>query len=61
VLQEDRPITDGSNKADRTVDLTPYLGTGAGGSKPVYLKVSDSFANDGWGGRVYHVTANIVH
>nr|WP_240147924.1 glycoside hydrolase family 76 protein [Luteibacter yeojuensis] len=60
VLQEDRPITDGSNKADRSIDLTPYLGNGADGSKPVYVKVSDSFPNDGWGGRVYHVTANIV-
>ncbi|PTR33967.1 glycosyl hydrolase family 76 [Luteibacter sp. OK325] len=60
VLQETQPVTDGSNKADRTVDLTPYLGAGADGSKPVYLKVSDAFPNDGWGGRVYHVTANIV-
>ena len=60
VLQETRPITDGSNKADRTIDLTPYLTTGADGSKPVYLKVSDSFPNDGWGGRVYHVAATIV-
>ena len=60
VLQEDRPITDGSNKADRSIDLTPYLGAATNGSKPIYLKVSDSFPNDGWGGRVYHVTANIV-
>ena len=60
VLQEAQPITDGSNKADRTIDLTPYLGAGADGSRPVYLKVSDAFPNDGWGGRVYHVTANIV-
>jgi predicted alpha-1,6-mannanase (GH76 family) len=60
VLQEDRPITDGSNKADRTIDLTPYLGTATDGAKPIYLKVSDSFPNDGWGGRVYHVTANFV-
>jgi len=60
VLQENRPITDGSNKADRSIDLTPYLGAATKGSKPVYLKVSDSFPNDGWGGRVYHVTANIV-
>jgi len=58
VLQEDQPITDGSNKADRTVDLTPYLGSGSGGDKPVYVKVSDNFPNDGWGGRVYHVTAS---
>jgi predicted alpha-1,6-mannanase (GH76 family) len=60
VLQETQPITDGSNKADRTIDLTPYLSTATDGSKPVYLKVSDAFPNDGWGGRVYHVTANIV-
>ncbi|WP_250634427.1 glycoside hydrolase family 76 protein [Pinirhizobacter soli] len=60
VLEETQPITDGSNKADRTIDLTPYLGAAADGSKPVYLKVSDAFPNDGWGGRVYHVTANIV-
>jgi predicted alpha-1,6-mannanase (GH76 family) len=60
VLEETQPVTDGSNKADRAVDLTPYLGAGADGSRPVYLKVSDAFPNDGWGGRVYHVTANIV-
>lgn len=60
VLQESQPVTDGSNKADRTIDLTPYLGAAVDGSKPVYLKVSDAFPNDGWGGRVYHVTANIV-
>ena len=60
VLQETQPVTDGSNKGDRTIDLTPYLGAGNDGSRPVYLKVSDAFPNDGWGGRVYHVTANIV-
>jgi len=60
VLEETQPITDGSNKAARTIDLTPYLGAAVNGAKPVYVKVSDSFPNDGWGGRVYHVTANIV-
>ncbi len=60
VLQETQPVTDGSNKADRTIDLTPYLGAVTNGAKPIYLKVSDSFPNDGWGGRVYHVSANIV-
>ncbi|WP_051938608.1 glycoside hydrolase family 76 protein [Luteibacter sp. 9135] len=60
VLQEDRPITDGSNKADHSIDLTPYLGQASNGSRPIYLKVSDSFPNDGWGGRVYHVAATIV-
>jgi hypothetical protein len=60
VLQQSQPVTDGSNKAARSIDLTPYLGTASNGSRPIYLKVSDSFPNDGWGGRVYHVTANIV-
>ncbi|WP_236585384.1 glycoside hydrolase family 76 protein [Dyella sp. EPa41] len=60
VLQEANRVTDGSNKADRTIDLTPYLGTAINGAKPVYVKVSDAFPDDGWGGRVYHVTANIV-
>ncbi|ULU23664.1 glycoside hydrolase family 76 protein [Dyella terrae] len=60
VLQEMQPITDGSNKAARGIDLTPYLGVATDGAKPIYLKVSDAFPNDGWGGRVYHVTANIV-
>ncbi|MDR3443782.1 MULTISPECIES: glycoside hydrolase family 76 protein [unclassified Dyella] len=60
VLQEMQPITDGSNKAARSIDLTPYLGIATDGAKPIYLKVSDAFPNDGWGGRVYHVTANIV-
>lgn len=60
VLKEDRPITDGSNKGNQTVDLTPYLPRASNGAKPIYLKVSDAFPNDGWGGRVYHVTANII-
>jgi len=60
VLQEDQRVTDGSNKADRTIDLTPYLGAVTGGARPIYLKVSDAFPDDGWGGRVYHVTAHIV-
>lgn len=60
VLQEPNPVTDGSNKADRTIDLTPFLGTATNGAKPVYLKVSDAYPNDGWGGRVYHVTADIA-
>jgi hypothetical protein len=59
VLQEYQRVTDGSNKADQTIDLTPYLGAGADGSKPVYLKVSAAFP-DGWGGRVYHVRADII-
>ena len=60
VLQETRRITDGSNKASRSIDLTPYLGAVINGARPIYLKVSDSFPDDGWGGRVYHVAANIT-
>ncbi len=54
VLTEDQQIRDGSNKADRTIDLTPYLGP----DKASYVRVSDSFPQDGWGGRVYHVSAD---
>jgi hypothetical protein len=60
VLEEDQHVHDGSNKAARTIDLTPFLGAAINGAKPIYLKVSDSFPDEGWGGRVYHVTANIV-
>lgn len=49
-----------SNKSDQTIDLTLYLPLGNSGAKPVYLKVSGAFPNDGWGGRVCHVTANII-
>jgi predicted alpha-1,2-mannosidase len=55
VLQETRQITDGSNKADRTIDITPFLGA----DKTVYVKVSDSFPQDGWGGRVSHVKVTV--
>ena len=54
VSKEDQRVTDGSNKADQAIDLTPYLGQ----DKAVYLRVSDSFPEDGWGGRVYHVGAD---
>ena len=54
VLTESQQIHDGSNKADRTIDLTPYLGP----DKATYVRVADSFPQDGWGGRVYHVSAS---
>ncbi|BCJ37274.1 hypothetical protein Athai_47770 [Actinocatenispora thailandica] len=54
VLKEDRQIHDGSNKADRTIDLTPYLGP----DKAVYVRVSDAFPQDGWGGRISHVAVD---
>ncbi|MFC8798601.1 glycoside hydrolase family 76 protein [Promicromonospora sp. NPDC057138] len=53
VLAEDQPIRDGSNKADHTLDLTPHLGP----DKAVYIRVTDAFPKDGWGGGVYHVSA----
>jgi len=53
VLTEDEPIRDGSNKAEHTLDLTPYLGP----DKAVYVRVTDAFPEDGWGGGVYHVSA----
>ncbi|ATG53426.1 glycoside hydrolase family 76 [Brachybacterium ginsengisoli] len=54
VLRETEQIRDASNRGDRTLDLTPYLG---GEDKDVYLRVSDAFAEDGWGGQVHRVTA----
>ena len=55
VLTESREIHDGSNKADRTVDMGPFLGT----DKTVYVRVADSFPQDGWGGRVSHVKVTL--
>ena len=48
VATETNQYHDGQNKADRTFDLTPYLGAGRAG----YVRIADSFPNDGWGGRV---------
>ena len=59
VLREDQPVTDGSNKGEQTVDLSPYLGTGVDTDNTVYVRVADSFPDDGWGGRVYHVRADL--
>ncbi len=53
VATETQQFHDGQNKAARTFDLTPYLGADKAG----YVRVSDSFPDDGWGGRVYHVSA----
>ncbi|WP_433379285.1 LamG-like jellyroll fold domain-containing protein [Actinoplanes sp. CA-142083] len=48
VLEETRDIRDGSNRAVRTIDLTPALA----GGKTIYLRVRDSQPATGWGGRV---------
>lgn len=52
LLQVTQPITDGSNKAVYTADLTPFLTSGG----PVYLRWTDAYPNDGWGPSVDQVT-----
>lgn len=54
MLTEKTQEHDGNNKAARTVDLSSYLGP----DKASYVRVADSFPQDGWGGRVYHVKAD---
>lgn len=57
VLAETEQIRDASNDAVRTVDLTPYLSASTDGSpRTVYVRVSDAFPEDGWGGQTSHVT-----
>ena len=51
VLAESRPITDASNKAVYTADLSPYLGGAA-----VYVRFRDAVPTDGWGPSVQQVT-----
>ncbi|TCO35425.1 glycosyl hydrolase family 76 [Kribbella steppae] len=53
VARETEHVHDGQNKATQTFDLTPHLGP----NKAAYIRISDSFPDEGWGGRVYHVTA----
>ncbi len=54
MLTENRQEQDGNNKAARTIDLSSHLGA----DKAAYVRVADSFPQDGWGGRVYHVSAD---
>ena len=51
VLTEPRPITDASNKATYTIDLSKYLGGGA-----VYVRFRDNIPTDGYGPAVQQVT-----
>lgn len=53
VLQENNPVTDGSNRKTYTIDLSNFLGGNA-----VYLRFQDAFPNDGWGPSVHQVTVN---
>lgn len=51
VLREEREIRDGSNYGPQTFDMSPALGDDG----VVYMRVSDSYPNDGWGARLTHV------
>jgi hypothetical protein len=51
LLKVSQPITDASNKAVYTADLTEFLGSAA-----VYVKYQDAYPNDGWGPSVAQVT-----
>lgn len=51
LLQVTQPITDASNKATYTADLSALLGSG-----PVYVRYQDAYPNDGWGPSVSQVT-----
>ena len=48
VLRENREIRDGSNRGAYTTDLSSHLAEDG----TVWLRLSDSFPNDGWGGRL---------
>lgn len=52
LLQVTQPVTDGSNKAVYTADLTPFLSS----SGAVYVRWQDAYTNDGWGPAVDQVT-----
>lgn len=51
LLKVAQPITDGSNKALYTVDLSGLLG-----GEAVYVRYQDAYPNDGWGPSVSQVT-----
>lgn len=51
LLKVTAPVTDASNKATYTADLTPFLGNGS-----VYVQYQDAYSNTGWGPSVSQVT-----
>jgi hypothetical protein len=51
LLQVTQPVTDSSNKAVYTADLTPFLTTGGA----VYVRWTDAYPSDGWGPSVDQV------
>jgi predicted alpha-1,2-mannosidase len=46
VLEETRPITDGSNEGPRELDVMDLVEPG----ETLYVRIADSFPEDGWGG-----------
>jgi hypothetical protein len=51
LLQVSQPVTDASNKATYTIDLSAQLG-----GEAVYVRYQDAYPNDGWGPSVSQVT-----
>jgi hypothetical protein len=51
LLEVTQPVTDASNKATYTVDLSPFLG-----GPSVYVRYQDAYSNTGWGPSVSQVT-----
>jgi dihydrodipicolinate synthase/N-acetylneuraminate lyase len=51
LLEVTQPVTDASNKATYTVDLSSFLGKGS-----VYVRYQDAYSNTGWGPSVSQVT-----
>lgn len=51
LLQVSQPVTDASNKATYTADLSSQLG-----GEAVYVRFQDAYPNDGWGPSVSQVT-----
>ena len=54
--RDGRPSTihDSRTRPTHTFDLTPHLGP----DKAAYVRISDSFPEEGWGGRLYHLSAS---
>lgn len=52
LLKVTAPVTDASNTATYTADLTPFLSNGT----TVYVKFQDAYPSDGWGPSVQQVT-----
>jgi hypothetical protein len=46
VLEETRRITDGSNEGTRELDVMDLAEPG----EELYVRIADSFPDDGWGG-----------